>query len=419
MTAPWFIVARREFLERVRTKWFVVVTLLGPIAMAGLLIVPAWLAKRSAEQETRISVVDHSARDIGAKIATVIGAVGANIIVEPVDVTASQETLQSQIRDKRIAGYLIVPKDVLTGGDVVYRGSNATNLGVVTLVREIVNIAVQSVRAIDAGMNPDQIAQIMQRVPMQTYQTTGGAETSGEAVFVIAYGTMFLLYMAVLLYAVNVLRSVIQEKATRVVELLIAAIRPRSLLVGKLFGVGSVGLCQFLIWGLFGVVLYHYRVGILGLFGVTGGGFELPSITLGTIALILLYFVLGFFFYASIYAAIGSMVNSEQDAQQVQTPMMLLLIVPLLCMQLVANDPRGLVAEVLTLFPISSPVLMPMRYLLGGSTVFDLALSIAILAISIAGSMFVAARIYRVGILMYGKRPTLRELWRWVRFPES
>ena len=238
--APWLVVAKREFLARVRTKWFVIVTVLGPIAMAALLVVPAWLAKRSAETETRIAVVDRSQRQIGDKITAVISVLGANIAIEEQGAKTTKRALQQQIRDKQIAGYLIIPRDVLTTGGVVYRGVNATNLGVVAVIREICNVAVQSARAIDAGIRPDQIARIMRPIHMQTYQTTGGAETSGEAVFVVAYATMFLLYMAVLLYAVNVLRSVIQEKSSRVIELLVASIKPRSLLVGKLLGVGSV-----------------------------------------------------------------------------------------------------------------------------------------------------------------------------------
>jgi ABC-2 type transport system permease protein len=133
-------------------------------------------------------------------------------------------------------------------------------------------------------------------------------------------------------------------------------------------------------------------------------------------AIVLAYFVAGYFFYASLYAAIGAMVNSDQEAQQAQTPVVLLLIVPVLCVQLVASDPRGGAAEVLTLIPFSSPVLMPMRYLLGGATGLDVLLSLGVLVLSTAAALMLAARIYRIGILMYGKRPSLRELARWLRY---
>ena len=126
--------------------------------------------------------------------------------------------------------------------------------------------------------------------------------------------------------------------------------------------------------------------------------------------------LIGFFFYASLYAAIGAMVNSEQEAQQAQTPVILMLMVPMICVQLVANDPRGGSAQLLTLLPFSAPILMPMRYLLGGATGGEVAVSLLILALSTWVVAVLSARIYRVGILLYGKRPSLRELGRWIRY---
>ena len=414
--SSWIVVTKREFWERVRTKWFLIVTLLGPLGMAGLVVVPACLAKHSASKDIRVQVIDRSDRDIGSKIGLAIAALQANMRIETVEADTSMEVLQARIQREEIDGYLVLPSNVVSGGKVVYRGVNATNPVAITVLREIVNVAVQTIRAAEAGMQPQEIAQMMQRVPVDVLQTTGGEQTSGQAVFVVAYATMFLLYMAVILYAVNVLRSVIQEKSSRVIELLISSIKPRALLLGKLLGVGGVGLLQFSIWAFFALMLFRYRAFILGVLGV--GSVEdvaFPSLAIGTIVLILVYFVLGFFFYAAIYAAIGSMVSSEQDAQQIQTPIVILLIVPLMCMQLVANDPRGLVAQVLTLFPISSPVLMPMRFLLGGASLVDVLASVAILGVSIGFVLSIAARIYRVGILMYGKRPSFREMIRWAR----
>jgi ABC-2 type transport system permease protein len=229
---------------------------------------------------------------------------------------------------------------------------------------------------------------------------------------------MFILYMAILLYAVNVMRSVVLEKTSRVVEIVVSAAKPRELMLGKIIGVGGVGVFQLVIWAAIALVLFRYRGELLGLFGVPGAaGFELPPLTPGDIAVVLAYFLGGFFFYASLYAAIGAMVNSDQEAQQAQTPVVILLVIPVVCVQLVAGDPRGAAAEVLTLVPFSSPILMPMRWVLGGARATDLALSLALLLAATAVVVWLAARIYRVGILMYGKRPTLRELGRWIRYP--
>ncbi len=163
-------------------------------------------------------------------------------------------------------------------------------------------------------------------------------------------------------------------------------------------------------------MLIGFRAQILGLFGVTGSSFDLPPLDVPDVAVILAYFALGYFLYAALYAAIGATVNTEQEAQQLQTPVILLLIVPVACVQMVSNDPRSGAAQILTMVPFSSPVLMPMRYLLGGATWTEVGLSLLLLLASIGVAVAVAARIYRIGILMYGERPSLRELARWIRY---
>jgi ABC-2 type transport system permease protein len=223
--------------------------------------------------------------------------------------------------------------------------------------------------------------------------------------------------MAIVFYAVNVMRSVVQEKTSRVVEIMVSAVKPSSLMWGKIFGVGCVGLFQLGIWALMAALLLGFRAEILGAFGASAAAaaFTIPSVPIAAFVVILLYFLLGYFFYAAMYAAVGAMVNSEQEAQQLQTPVIILLVIPLLCFQLVADDPRGGIAEILTMIPFSSPVLMPMRYLLGGTDVLGVGMSLLVLALSMAAVVWLAARIYRVGILMYGKRPGFGEILRWIK----
>jgi ABC-2 type transport system permease protein len=187
-------------------------------------------------------------------------------------------------------------------------------------------------------------------------------------------------------------------------------------MAGKILGVGAVGLLQLSIWLIMGLVTMKYREGVLGMFGISGGGSALPPLEIDQVLVALVYFIGGYFFYAAMYAAVGAMVSSEQEAQQAQAPVMMLVMIPMLCMQLVANDPRGSTAAVMTLVPFSSPILMPMRYLLGGATLVDVAVSAAILFGSTYIVIRAAAKIYRVGILLYGKRPNLKELIRWLRY---
>jgi ABC-2 type transport system permease protein len=414
VNAPWFVIARREFIERVRTKWFVIGTILGPIGMLALIVIPAVLARAGAEG-VHIKVVDRTGR-LGTPIVAALST-EKNWKVEAVPPPTGRELLD-EIRDEKIDGYVNVPADAMTGGDIYYYGDNATNQGVVIALHTKISAAVMSVRAEDAKVTPAQLAEVMKVPDIKTKQTTGEDEgTSGAAAFIVGYAIMLILYMGILLYAMNVMRSVVQEKTSRVVELMVAAAKPRALMAGKIIGVGAVGLLQLAIWLGMAYLTIEYRAQVLGAFGVEGaGGFAIPPLRPSEILIALAYFLLGYFFYAALYAAVGAMVSTEQEAQQAQMPVLLLLIVPMTCMQLVANDPRGGTAEVMTMLPFSSPILMPMRYLLGGASALQVLVSLAILVVSTALVTTFAARIYRVGILMYGKRPSMRELVRWLRY---
>jgi ABC-2 type transport system permease protein len=222
--------------------------------------------------------------------------------------------------------------------------------------------------------------------------------------------------MVITLYGINVMRSVVTEKSSRVVELMVAACKPRAMMAGKIAGVGGAGLAQISIWLIIGGVALANREALLGAFGITDAANTLPTLTLADLAVIGAFFALGFLFYATMYAAVGAMVASEQDSQQAQLPVTIFLVIGMVSMTAVTGDPRGGTAAILTQVPFWSPMLMPLRYLLGGATGVQVAISLGILLMSIIVVSRAAAKIYRVGILMYGKRPSLGELVRWLRY---
>lgn len=417
MSQPWAVIAGREFLERVRTKWFVIGTLLGPIGMLALIVIPAVLARAGAES-VHVKVVDGTHRLAPAIAATLAATDKWRVEEVPDGPEAAPAALLAEIKRGEINGFITIPPDALADGTIVYQGDNATSQSVAIALSRGISAVVLRERARAANVSDAQMTEVLRPVALDIKHTTGEAEgASGQAVFFVGFALMFIMYMAILLYAMNVMRSVVQEKTSRVVELMVAAAKPRSLMAGKVIGVGLVGLVQLAVWLGMAYLTMTYRDTVLGMFGVSGaGGVALPSLRVSEIAIVLVYFILGYFFYAALYAAVGAMVSTEQEAQQAQTPIVLLLVIPVTCMQLVANDPRGGTAELMTLLPFSSPVLMPMRYLLGGASVAQLFLSLAILAGSTALVIAAAARIYRVGILMYGKRPSVRELVRWLRY---
>ena len=406
------VIARREFTERARSKWFLAITLLGPVGIAALVIVPVLLIGNPAG--TRVEIVDHTGVLAGALEKKLKDRQWKPEIVPPETPDATE---MARIRDRKINGFLTVPTNALDGGTIEYRGDNGSNQMVQGTLGEIVRQVVQDERGKRAGVPDDKRAEIVKPVPFEAQQTNGKTEaTSGGLTFLIGYAIAYVLFLAITVYAVAVMRSVVQEKTTRVMELMVATIKPRSLMAGKILGVGGAGLVQLAVWlGIAGLTL-AYRDQVLGAFGASAGKVPLPPLTSDVIAIALAYFVLGYFFYASMYAAVGAMVSTEQDTQQVQLPVTLLLVVGIVSVTSVSSDPRGTTATLMTMIPFWSPLLMPMRYVLGGATPVDVVISLAILAGSTVLIARAAAKIYRIGVLMYGKRPTAQELLRWLRY---
>lgn len=406
------VIARRELLERVRTKWFVAITLLGPLFMIALVVVPTLIATKSSAG-ARVEIIDKTGK-VGPKIAAELGKVWNVTVVAP---DTPDATELARIRDDKINGFLVIPADALAGAEILYRGDNASGQATEPLLRGIVTHVIQTERAEGLKLTEAQTKAMLAPIHLSTQHTTGEAQgTSGLGSFFIAYILAFILYMVITLYGVNVMRSVVQEKTSRVMEFLVAAVKPSSLMGGKILGVGGAALIQLTVWLGIGALALEYREQLLGLFGVAGGGAALPPVALTELSVTLAFFVLGFFFYAAMYAAVGAMVSSDQDTQQVQMPVTMILVIGVTCLQLVSNSPRGGASALMTQIPFWSPILMPMRFVLGGATAGEVLLSLGILVVSTLLVVRAAAKIYRVGVLMYGKRPSLAELLRWLRY---
>ena len=254
------------------------------------------------------------------------------------------------------------------------------------------------------------------RLQLQTERlSSSGKAGSGSVGALFGFAVGFLLYMSIFLYGQNVLRGVMEEKQTRVAEVVVSSVRATTLLAGKVLGVGAVGVTQLVLWLAGSWAIIQGRAPIMARLGLPNAPFSLPSISPAMILLLVLYFLLGYCFYAALFAAVGAMVNSEQEAQQVQLPVALLLISTAVCIQPILLAPESRLAHLMSLIPFSAPVAVPLRLTLTTVPPREIALSLAILAVACYVAVWVAARIYRVGLLMYGKRPTLPELARWVR----
>jgi ABC-2 type transport system permease protein len=241
----------------------------------------------------------------------------------------------------------------------------------------------------------------------------GGAaeEDGGEGTFIVAFIMLFFIYMSVLFYGLFVMRGVIEEKQSRIVEVVISSVKPTQMMLGKLIGIGLVGLTQVGMWALSAALL-----SVFGASMFSSRGVSLPKIPPILFVYFVAFFVLGYFLYATLYAMVGAMVSSEEDAQQAQMPVTLVIVVPMMLFGMVMANPNSATSIALSLVPFFAPTLMMMRIAVINPPVWQILLSMSIMVVTILACTWLAARIYRVGILMYGKRPSLAELGRWLRY---
>lgn len=416
MSQVW-VVVRREYLERVRTKGFVIATLAVPLIMMGLMAFSIFMGVRSQQSEREMALVDYSGA-LGASVAADLDQAGWEIEVAEPSAGAAAE-LERRLEDDEIQAYLILDDVTAAEGAFVYRSKDGPGRVFRAISERVVAEAALSARL--AGMeDPAGLRQLLGggELEFQALRDEDDGEGVDEGVsLVVGFAGAFLLYITMLIYGAYVLRSVLDEKTNRVVEVVISSIRPWQLMLGKILGVGAMGLTQLGIWLAF--------VAVLALAGLPLAAARLPieNVDLlqavlpgvGVLLLFLVYFVLGYFLYAALFAAVGAMCSREEEAQQAQFPLVMLLIVPLM-LQMNTINGRGFEwIEWVALFPFFSPILMFPRAAAGTVPAWMTALSLLLMAAAIAGTAWVAGRIYRTGILMQGKRPTLKELVRWIR----
>lgn len=421
----WAVV-QREYIERVRTRWFVLATIFGPIVFGTLMYLPAYLATRnvSSPDVARIRILDATGTDLGHRIAVALngGLFGdtTRTRVEAIDTAqvARAESLATRaVIAGAIRGVLILEPGIFLGKTVHYAGANATSLSDMqriesTVRREVLAQQMRSLGISAADAERLKRASVDLRAERITAQGRAG---SGQISVLIAISVALLLYVTIFIYGQNVLRGVIEEKQTRVAEVVVSSVRPTTLLAGKVLGVGAVGLTQMLIWGAASVLMAKYRVILLQQFGAPAIPIQFPAISWVQGFLLVLFFVFGYTFYAALFAAIGATVSTEQEAQQAQMPVVLLLVISIMFLQPVLNNPEGLLALNLGWLPFSSPIVMPLRMSAVNLPPWQIGLSLFSLAAGCYIAVYIAARVYRTGLLMYGKRPTLREVARWIR----
>jgi ABC-2 type transport system permease protein len=407
-----WLIARREYLERVRTKSFLVMTVLIPLLMCGGIFGTA-LYSGKTQSNSHITIVakdQQLATDLQAELEHGQRSKMTVDVISPPGAD-THRILDAELADKQIDGYLWVTPPSGSNARPSFAYTPRSRADIVT--RQTISGALRTVLTREQlehrGIGESDVDALMAPVDLDSSQA--GKNDDSTNAFLSAYVLFFLMYFVIMLYGMNVARSIIEEKTSRVFEVLLATIRPEEMMAGKVIGVGSVGLTQVGLWLLTALVL----TGTPLMRHFTGIDMHVPLSGL-QIAFFVIYFLLGYLLYSSIAAALGAMTNSEQELQQLN----MFLVMPLaLCMfglGIVVSNPNGTIATVMSLIPFFAPLIMYLRISLSMPPAWQIALSIGLLAVTIYGILWIASRIYRVGVLMYGKKPNVSELLRWLKY---
>ena len=415
MIAKLWAVVRREYLERVRTKGFVIGTILGPLILGAMMVVPIF-AMRSGSKPLEVAVLDGTGT-LGPAVEAALRDARFDdkprFDVQPVGLDApggGEAGLKKAVLEGKLDGYLELPADAVAKGTASYFGRNVSNRLDLRTMQRAVSDVLAGVRLAGAGLDPAKVKDLTRELDLKTIRLSESGEREDQgAAFIFAVILLMILYTSILMWGQVVMTSVIEEKTSRVVEVMASGVPSTTLLAGKLLGVGAAGLTQFLVWSLslFGASLV--------MAGPLAGTFPMPEITPLMLVSFVLFFLLGFYFYAALYAAIGAAVNTVQEAQNLVFPVMVPIIIGMVSFPAAIEAPDGPLSVTLSMIPGISPLIMFLRIVVLTPPTWQIALSIALLALGILGVLWVSARVYRVGILMYGKKPTFPELMKWVR----
>lgn len=432
-----FAVVKREYIQRVRTKFFVVATILGPLLMVGFTVVPALMFGIKSGGPTRIAIVDQTGKmyarveqellsdrsranptrkppsqtqpgfsstnqtDREPDVSFVVEEVRLN--GRPLD--AVRQELDARVSRKELDGFVILPPNLLNGEQPEFSARNTADLFTRSKVENSINRALRSQRMVENGIDEKRVEKMSEPITLST-TGAGGKESKGESSFFLVFGLGLLIYMSVLLYGQFVLGAVIEEKETRIAEILFSSMRSFPLMMGKLIGVSLVALTQLSIWAIAFLSLSAW---------LAGSSFTVPHIPLMVFVYFVIFFLMGYFIYATVYAVVGSMVTTTQEGGQLALPIVLLLVMGFYLSFNIIRSPSSSLAFWASMFPFFAPITMLVRIVTETPPFWQILLSLGIGIATAVGLIWLASRIYRVGMLMTGKKATIPEVMRWVR----
>ena len=435
-------VVKREYFQRVRSRMFIVTTILLPLMMALFGIVPAVVLSINAGDASRIAVVDQTGKlfdrlqsvlveEQGVEAATGVDNpiripsntspstnTANNIILRNVTdntrpIDDLKADLDKELSAKQIDGYILIPADIMENGGARFFRGNSSDFFISRRLRTALTRVVREQRLLDANVDPRTVRELDRPVGLvATRVSTSGEVRDSAAGLAFVFGIGLIMYISVLLYGQVVLGAVIEEKETRIAEVLFSSVKPFTLMIGKLVGVSFLALTQLAIWGI--------AIGGLGAYGISvlasrGGPTSIPSLPFVFYIYFVLFFLLGYYVYSTLYALVGSIVTTAQEGGQLAMPIILLLAVGFYLFLPVSRNPDSNFAFWVSLVPFFAPITMLMRIITQTPPFWQIALSLFIGFSTIVLFTWLASKIYRIGMLMYGKRASIPEIVRWLR----
>jgi len=411
-------IIRKEYLERVRSKSFVIGTLLGPALMSMFILVPVLVADKGGDEDRTVGVIDLSGEVLEPLAAALKDRGDDHVELEPLvcgarDRETCVEELRGMILDGTVYSGVVVSAEFFDDPQATFYNQSVSSLVLRDDVLEpALNRVLREARFARVDVPESVYTYLSGRTHWDSRTVTpeGGEEVQDEAgSFILAISLIMIIYIMVIMYGSHTLTAVIEEKSSRMAEVMLASVSPGHLMLGKVLGIGLSGLTQFGIWAVAFFALSQR--------GVAVGDFSFDAAFLTPTILVsfVVFFLLGFFLYATLYAGVGALCNSVQDSQQFHTPLVMGLVIPMMLMSLIIRSPDSTLAVVLSMVPLFAPVLMFMRVCVETPPVWQIALSWALMIVSIWLAARGAGKLFRLGILMHGASPTWASMLRMLR----
>jgi ABC-2 type transport system permease protein len=430
------LIIKREFIAKVRNKSFIVMTFLSPLLFVGMAVLIGFLTSMNKDSVTQIAIHDEA--------GYLINDFKSDKHTEYINLSEMPFSIAKDTAGKNYKGLLFIPKVAALpelDGKVEYISDDSPSIEFITNVERTINAKITKENLDILGFDTEKIEKAKAKTSLKLSKFSGEESLKGLNEIKVAIGGFmgYMIMMFIIIYGNFVMRSVIEEKTNRIIEIIISSVKPFQLMMGKIIGNSLAGILQFMIWAVVGALLFFIASSFFGLqmgassavspemmeqaqqaAGLSKVQLYINEILNLPLTLMLVSFVIffigGYFLYSSLYAAIGAAVDSETDSQQFLLPIIMpLMLAVYIGFFTVINDPHGTVATVFSIIPFTSPIVMLMRIPFG-VPVWQLVLSIVLLFATFAFVVWFASKIYRVGILMYGKKPTWKELYKWMKY---